>query len=135
MREDLQRSAAFLFVGLVNTAFGYVSYAALVLLGLPLWVAVIGTLAISMVFNFYSYGGIVFGNTSRSSLPRFLMLYAIIGIVNYGLLQVITKAGIGSLLAQALILPILALIGYFGMKIFVFGKISKTRPQNFGLEK
>jgi len=135
MRDTLKRSATFLLVGLLNTGFGYLAYAALVLIGLPLWVAVGGTLIISIIFNFYSYGGVVFNNTSLKSVPRFLVLYVIIGLVNYGLLQAITKSGVGPLVAQALILPILALIGYFGMKIFVFGSMSEARIHNSRVNK
>jgi putative flippase GtrA len=135
MRAALQRGVIFLLVGTANTAFGYLCYAALVLLGLPLWAAVIATLGISMVFNFHSYGALVFANAERSAMPGFFMLYALIGSVNYGLLYALTKAGVGPLLAQAIILPVLAFMGYFGMSIFVFGKVANKELQDSGDDK
>ena len=44
----------FLVVGLLNTGFGYASYAAFVLAGAPLWLAVTGSTALGFFFNFYS---------------------------------------------------------------------------------
>ena len=132
-KASLQRGLRFLLAGGANTAFGYLCYAALVLVGLPLWVAVSATLALSMVFNFYSYGTLVFSNAASGSMPRFFMLYAFIGSVNYGLLYILTLTGVGPLLAQAIILPALACMGYFGMKLFVFGQVANKSVANNGL--
>jgi putative flippase GtrA len=120
MSPEAARFLRFLATGAVNTGFGYASYAALVLTGLPLWLAVTGSTGMAILFNFYSYGGMVFGDTSARVLPRFLVFYAALGLVNFGLLHLLTSLGIGPLLAQALLLPVLAVLGFAGMRLFVF---------------
>lgn len=120
MRSDWLLFLRFLVVGGLNTVFGYVSYAAFVLTGAPLWLAVIGATTLAFLFNFVSYGGIVFGSTSHLLLPRFLIFYAGLGALNFVLLRALTSLGVGPLWAQALLLPVLAVVGFVGMRKFVF---------------
>ena len=120
MRRDLIVFVRFLAVGLLNTGFGYASYAAFILIGVPLWLAVGGSTILAFCFNFLSYGGMVFNNLSWRLLPRFLGFYAILGLSNFVLLNGLEKLGFDPLLGQALLLPFLAVFGFFGMRIFVF---------------
>ncbi len=112
----------FLLTGGLNTLFGYASYAALVLTGMPLWLAVAGATVLAILFNFYSYGGLVFGQTSRRYLPRFLAFYAALGLGNYLALEGLGQLGLGPLAAQAILVPLLAMGGYTGMRFLVFGE-------------
>lgn len=125
MKGHLTSFMRFVLTGALNTGFGYASYAALVLTGMPLWLAVTGSTTLAIVFNFYSYGGLVFRNTSAGVMPRFLIFYAVLGLGNYGLLHLLGIWGLGPLLAQALLLPVLALVGYSGMRLFVFTAAAK----------
>lgn len=120
MRAELWRVLRFLLVGGLNTAFGYAAYAAFVLLGSPLWLAVGGATLLAFLFNFFSYGGLVFGSTSRRLLPRFLLFYVALGTLNFVLLRVLESLGLGPLLAQAVLVPVLAACGYLGLRGFVF---------------
>lgn len=120
MSGEWRRVLRFLAAGLVNTAFGYAAYASLVLLGAPLALAVAGGTVLGFLFNFVSYGGFVFGSTSWRLLPRFLLFYLLLGSLNFALLRALGWAGVGPLLAQALLLPVLAACGYLGMRGFVF---------------
>lgn len=117
---ELRRVLRFLCVGALNTGFGYACYAGFVLVGAPLWLAVAGGTALGFVFNFYSYGGLVFGSTAMRLLPRFLLFYLAIGSLNFLWLRMLDVGGLGPLLAQALLLPVLAACGYLGMRGFVF---------------
>jgi putative flippase GtrA len=110
----------YLAVGGLNTAFGYFSYAAFVLAGAPLWLAVSGSTLLAFLFNFFSYGGLVFRNTSYRLFPRFLAFYACLGGLNFLMLRALTWGGLGSLWAQALLVPVLAVGGFAGMRLFVF---------------
>jgi putative flippase GtrA len=120
MRGDWLLLLRFLAVGGLNTAFGYFSYAAFVLGGAPLWLAVGGSTILAFLFNFVSYGGLVFGSTSHLLLPRFLIFYLGLGALNFVLLRALASLDIGLLLAQALLLPLLAIVGFIGMRKFVF---------------
>lgn len=120
MTGELYRVARYICVGLLNTAFGYGAYCALLLAGAPLWLAVAGSTILGVLFNFYSYGGLVFGGASHKFLPRFLMFYLLLGSFNFVFLRIVMAFGLGSFVAQALALPILAVCGYYGMRSFVF---------------
>ena len=125
MNGPLSTALRFVLTGLLNTGFGYASYAALVLTGMPLWLAVTGSTLLAIVFNFFSYGGLVFGNTSAGVMPRFLVFYAALGLANFALLRLLGTWGIGPLLAQALLLPVLAVLGFFGMRSLVFNAAAR----------
>jgi putative flippase GtrA len=112
----------FLAVGGLNTAFGYLGYATFVLIGAPIWLAVSSSTVLAILFNFFSYGSLVFGDTSYRLLPRFLAFYACLGGLNLFLLRVLIWGGLGPLWAQALLLPVLAGVGFVGMRRFVFHK-------------
>ena len=110
----------YLAVGGLNTAFGYFGYAAFVLAGAPIWLAVGSSTVLAILFNFFSYGGLVFGNTSHRLLPRYVVFYAGLGSLNFLLLRALIWGGLGPLWAQALLLPVLAGVGFVGMRRFVF---------------
>jgi len=117
---ELRRILRFLAVGGLNTAFGYACYAGFLLIGLPVGWSVAGSTIVGMVFNFFSYGALVFGGASGSRLQRFLAFYVGLGVMNYLLLRLAMTFGPGPLLAQAFLLPALALMGYLGMRNWVF---------------
>jgi putative flippase GtrA len=120
MTTDYSRILRFLGAGVVNTGFGYACYGAFVVAGSPLWLSVGGATTVAFLFNFLSYGGFVFGSISYRLLPRFLLFYAGLGGLNFILLRLLTWFGLGPLLAQAVLLPLLAAVGYLGMQSFVF---------------
>src|SRR5262245_28911734 len=117
--SELQRVLRFLATGALNVAFGYACYAVFVLAGAPLWLAVAGTTVLALLFNFMSYGSLVFASTSHRLLPRFLVFYAGLGSMNFVLLGLLAYVGLGPLVAQAVLLPVLAIAGYLGLRTFV----------------
>jgi len=119
MRE-LYRVARYVIVGLLNTVFGYGLYCVLLVAGASLWLAVTGCTILGVLFNFYTYGGLVFGGASHKVLPRFMMFYVVLGGLNFLALRAATASGLNSFLAQAVVLPFIAAAGYFGMGSFVF---------------
>jgi putative flippase GtrA len=125
MRGDWLLLLRFAAVGGLNTAFGYLSYAAFVLAGAPLWLAVSGSTVLAFLFNFVSYGGLVFGSTSHLLLPRFLIFYLGLGALNFALLRALASLGVGLLVAQAILLPLLAIVGFLGMRGFVFRGVKR----------
>lgn len=120
MTSERLRVARYIGAGLLNTAFGYACYAAFVLASAPLWLAVAGSTTMALLFNFLSYGGLVFGDISRNRIPRFIVLYGLLGGLNHLMLQIMVVFGLGLLVAQALLLPALMVFGFAGMKGFVF---------------
>ena len=119
MRE-LKKILRFLAVGLINTGFGYLSYVVFVTMGSPLWLAVAGSAVLAMIFNYLTYGGLVFSSISPRGIPKFLLVNLFVAVVNFVLLRLLTSNVIGPILAQAILLPVLAVLGYTGMRCFVF---------------
>jgi putative flippase GtrA len=125
MTADWRLLLRFVVVGGLNTLFGYFSYAAFILGGAPLWLAVSGSTLLAFLFNFVSYGGIVFGSTSYLLLPRFLLFYLGLGVLNFVMLRALAKMAFGPLWAQAILLPVLAAVGFVGMRGFVFRRTKR----------
>ena len=130
MRADLHKLLWYVLVGGLNTALGYAAYAGFILAGAPIWLAVAGANILSFFFNFFSYGGLVFGQTSRRLMPRFLLFYIGLMSANILMLKGMTICGLGPLAAQALLIPALVAIGFFGLRLCVF-----TSPELTNLRK
>ena len=127
MKGRLTPFLRFLLTGGLNTGFGYACYAALVLTGMPLWLAVAGSTALGIVFNFYAYGGLVFGNTSAKVMPRFLGFYVVLGLANYAALHLLVGWGLGPLVSQAVLVPVFAVCAFAGMRSLVFPAARKAQ--------
>ena len=113
-----RRFIGFLIAGGVNTLFGYGAYSALVLLGMmPHAAVVVGGIA-GVLFNFLTTS-VVFRSRDFGRLPRFLAIYAAMLGLNMLLLDLVMRAGLGPLPAQAAILPIFTLT-FLAMRRFVF---------------
>ena len=116
---DRRRFVRFVAVGALNTVVGYLIFALLTLAGLAPAPAAVGATILGMLFNFQSIGRIVFGANSARLLPRFALVYALQCSVNIGLLHA-AAARVPALLAEAAILPPLAVLSFLGMRRFVF---------------
>lgn len=134
----------FLFVGVLNTIFGYSLYA-IMLFTFTNWhftphliaylkqmVAFLSlskeTLAltiqwfIGILWNFQTTGRIVFKNSENSLIWKFFGTYIISYFVNKMLLEFLLKLGLNGYIAQALIVLPVAILSFLMMKFFVFKK-------------
>lgn len=118
-RADLSRFALFLAAGGVNTLFGYGVFALLIWLGMTGTTAVILSTVAGVIFNFHTFRR-VFIAQGLTRLPHFVGMYAVIMLVNVVLLHVLTRAGLSSYLAQALIVLAVAPCSFLAMRNFVF---------------
>jgi putative flippase GtrA len=121
LKKTLSQFARFLAVGVLNTAFGYAVFAALVLAGMPPMPALALTYVVGVVFNFATTGRYVFGGAPREAFLRFVAAYVVIYVFNVGLYQVFAWMGAQPLLAQALCVPVTAVFSFavFRMGVFV----------------
>jgi putative flippase GtrA len=126
-----RRFVRFLFVGLLNTAFGFAAYAALIYAGAPVWLALIGGNVAGICFNFLTTGHFVFLDASLERLPRFAGVYLLCYAVNYAAVRMFIHMGLGSIVAQALISPCIAGISFLLMSRYVF-KTSRLSEVNMG---
>lgn len=133
LRRVPDQRVAFLLVGGFNTAFGFLAfvafdrlYAALA----PQWVDVVHntvTLAcahvVSVIVAFVLYRTLVFRVTGQvwRDLARFESVYLVSLGVNWVLLNLLTVVlGLPAILAQALVVGVIAVVSFFGHKHFSF---------------
>lgn len=118
--DEARRFVRFLLVGLLNTAVGYSIFAALTLSGLGIVPATVGATVMGALFNFKSIGSLVFGASGAKLLPRFLAVYVLQCAANIGALRLFQAAGVPLLIAEAMILPVLAVAAFLLMRHWVF---------------
>jgi putative flippase GtrA len=112
----------FLFVGALNTAFGWGCYAILILLGLPRPPALLLATAVGGLWNYQTTGRIVFAGAPARLLPRFIAVYVGVYLFNLALLELACRGlGTGSLVGQLLALPPTVVASYFALRAWVFG--------------
>ena len=127
--EEARRFIRFLLVGVLNTVIGYSIFAALTLIGFGIVPATIGATVIGALFNFRSIGSLVFGSSSAKLLPRFLAVYVLQCLANVGALRLFQEAGVQLLIAEAIILPFLAVAGFLLMRHWVFHTNAPGAPR------
>lgn len=113
----------FLCIGVVNTIFGYCAYAFLVILGIDYRIALTISTILAVLFNYYTNGRFVFRNSGKSVLLKFILLNVIMYIFNQLLLITLVSLGIGKLVAQAMIIPIIIIMIFVINKKWVFFKV------------
>jgi putative flippase GtrA len=117
---EVRQFVKFLIVGGINTLVGYSLFAAFLMSGMASGFALITAAVLGTIFNFASTGRVVFKSSTAVLLPRFVIFYAGQCIVNLALLQMLEKIGIPSLVAQAILVPFIAVLTFFGLRQFVF---------------
>lgn len=110
----------FLIVGILNTAFGYGLYAALVAASLDPAAALLISTCGGVCFNFFTTGKLVFKSGGLNVFPRYILAYAFIYLINVALLKAMILLGCSPYLAQIILLPIIVTLTFLIMKNFVF---------------
>lgn len=114
------RFIRFLFVGVLNTAFGYSIYLLCLLGGMKVEIAVAVATCLGATFNYFTNARLVFSHQGGNRLFQFLCAYAVIYVINVVAIRALLAAGIGPALAQALLLLPLALVAYSIFRLFIF---------------
>lgn len=111
----------FIFVGGLNTAFGLGVYCLMIWLGLSyIWATLISQV-LGVLFNFMTTGTLVFENSDKRLIFKFILSYIITYFINVGInkgLQVLFgmneyMSGIGAIIVSAI-------VSFFILKLFVY---------------
>lgn len=110
----------YLLVGGINTIFGYGIFSTLLFLDFHYSIAVLVATILGVVFNFQTYGKIVFKNHSQHLIVKFILVYLVIYVVHLLLLK-LADLLMGNLYLSGIvvILPI-AYLGYILNKRYVW---------------
>lgn len=106
-------------VGLINTAFGYGMFAALIFIGSNLYVAQILSTVSGTAFNYFTYSRHVFRDSHRFPLP-YIATYAINYLVGLSLLAFTHHFVKSPYLAGFLALLVASVINFFILRRFAF---------------
>ena len=109
----------FLFVGALNTLFGYTTYALFVAIGLVANVALFLQYIVGVLWNFKTTGAIVFKNHNNRLIFKFIASYIFTFFINSVLLKFLTSF-MNDYLAQALLVLPVAMLSFIIFKFFVF---------------
>lgn len=110
----------FLAVGAGNTIFGYGVYYLCLVIDIAYLTAVVVSTILSIVFNFFTTGAIVFRNAAFGKIFGFFAVYGITLIVNLVLLTGLVESGVSKAWGQALVLPVVVIMSFLLNKYLVF---------------
>lgn len=118
-RFDWMQLLRYYQAGIVNTLFGYGAFAALVWLGMEMFLAQLVSHVAGTLFNYVVYSRYTFAR-EQGSLVRFIASYA----VNYGLsvasLWALSRVVASTYVAGLLTIVVVSIINFVILKRFVF---------------
>ncbi|HWA33722.1 MAG TPA: GtrA family protein [Cyclobacteriaceae bacterium] len=125
----------FLVVGGLNTAFGYLIFAFFTYVIGNAYASLVLSTITSILFNFKTYGTIVFKSHDNSLIFRFFGAYLfIIGLQMLGLKWLSSIGVTNPYLAVAILVPFMATLSFVLLRKFVFHQ-SLVPPEPAGEEK
>ena len=113
----------FLVMGGINTLFYYSLYSLLIYIGLFYAAAVVIATVCGVLFNFQTFGRVVFKDFQMRLLGRFVCVYIVVCAANIAGLKLLEMVGLENkyIAGAVLVLPV-ALLGYVLNKTFVFNR-------------
>lgn len=109
----------FLIAG-VNTLFGYALFALLIYLKLNLYLATALAMVGGIIFNFNTYGRLVFKNFIWNKIFGFTGIYAFTYVINIVLIKILSKQIDSLYIVQLILVVPIGLMVYFLNKRYVF---------------
>ena len=123
-RPDLWRFVKFLFVGVLNTIFGFLAYAFFLrVVGLPWQWALAVSYVVGVLWNFGTHGKIVFRTRGFGRLPLYILAYASLFFLNKLALKAAIAAGMSDLWAQALLVLPMAMVAFVLVSLALTGTL------------
>lgn len=117
-----QRPFRFLLVGGLNTLFGYGLFTAFYLTSHMRQSSLVAATVFGVLFNFFTTGRLVFANRGFKTMVPFFLGYGMVLLVNMALLEVLVRAGVATLVAQAITLPLVVALSYLINRYAVFAR-------------
>ncbi len=113
----------FIFVGVLNTAFGYGVYCLGIWIGLSYWWATLVANVLGVLFNFKTIGVLVFENPNNRLFFRFVLCYVLAYFINVGIIKLFTQfTSLNQYISGFIAIVITALFSFFFQKLIVFRK-------------
>lgn len=110
----------FLFVGGLNTLFGYIVFALGIFIGLHYSLATFFSIAFGILFNFKTTGSIVFKNHDNKLIFKFFAVYLVSYSLNVFFLYIFNILKISNYIGGLILILPMALMSFILQKKFVF---------------
>ena len=110
----------FLFVGGINTIFGYLMYSIFITTPLPRSVALFCAYVAGVLWNFKTTGVLVFKSHNNRLIFRFVSVYVLTYFINLYSLNFLAALNVNKYLAQLIVVFPIAMISFALFKLFVF---------------
>ena len=110
----------FLFVGGINTLFGYGCFAFFIFIGIHYSIAVLLSTICGILFNFKTTGVIVFKNSDNKLIIRFVAVYGVAYLFNVAGLKRLIMFNVNTYIGGALLLLPVAVLTFILQKMFVY---------------
>ena len=121
-----KEAVRFLLAGLLNTIFGYAIYAIFIYFKVPYSVALFIATITGILFNYFTFGNLVFFKSNLSIFIKFISTYLLTYLLNIYLLGVLnTSTPFGLYIDQLLCLILIISLNWFTMKYLVFKSFIK----------
>ena len=112
----------FLFAGGLNTVFGYSIYVIFVFVGIPYLVSLLMATILGVIFNYHSFGRIVFPSLGGMvAFRRFIAAYSTVYLINAIALEMLTNnLQLGPYAAQVICISPSIIMNWVLMNYWVF---------------
>ena len=110
----------FIFIGGINTLFGYGVYLFFLFFGLNFAIAALVSTILGIIFNFFTTGRFVFNSKNNSLFFRFILVYVIIYFFTVIGLSILYSNGISYEFGGAILILPNVFLSFFLNKKFVF---------------
>lgn len=110
----------FIFVGILNTVFGYSIFAFFIFCNLHYTIASLLSTVIGVLFNFKTTGNLVFKNKDNTLLGKFILVYMLIYLLNIISLKLLENFYVDIYISGAILMFPLALLSFLLNNRFVF---------------
>lgn len=111
---------SFIFIGIINTLFGYSVYALLLYLGLNYVISILGATLIGMLFNFKMIGKYVFNRNEYKLMIKFFQVYAVVFFINISIVKLFKLLEFNDYFSGALAIIPVAIVSFILNKYYVF---------------
>ena len=113
----------FVFVGVLNTIFGFSIYCLMLFIGVPYWWATLISQILGVMFNFKTTGVLVFKNHNNRLFFRFAICYVLAYFLNVGIIALFTHySTINQYISGFIATLFVALFSFIFQKFIVFRK-------------
>lgn len=110
----------FVLVAALNTAFGYGIYALLIYFSVHYTLAVVISTIAGVIFNFKTYGTLVFNSRKNNLILRFILVYVFLYLVNISGIAMFEYWGVSNYYGGMIMLVPVGVLGFLLNKKFVF---------------